>query len=97
VVEINSSNQRVLLANVEQVKIRYIKDVSDTTLFSPDFEEALALRMAMDFAYSLAQSTSLVRELERQYRQNLAIARGMDAQERSVEEFDDGPWFDVRY
>jgi hypothetical protein len=96
-VEQNSSGQRVLLTDSDTCKIRYIKDVSDTTIYSPDFEEALALRIAMDLAYSLAQSTSLTRELQRQFKEMLATARSIDAQEGSMEEFDDGEWIETRY
>ncbi len=97
VVEQNSSGQRVLLTDSDTCKIRYIKDVTDTTIYSADFEESLALRMAVDLSYALAQSTSLTRELQRQYRESLAISRSIDAQEGSVEEFEDGEWLEVRY
>jgi hypothetical protein len=96
VVEQNNLGQRVLLSNVSSVKIRYIKDVTDTTIFSSDFEEALALRIAADLAYALTQSSTLARDMHRAFREFLAVARSMDAQEGSLQTVEADEWIFVR-
>ena len=51
VIETNNDNDIVLLCNSSSVTIRYVKNVTDTTFFPPDFEEALALLIAADLAF----------------------------------------------
>ena len=48
-----------IAANSEDVYLLYIADVIDPNLMTPDFREALAFRIAMDGAVSLAASNAL--------------------------------------
>ena len=63
VVENNSSGDRVVLANTAAMSIKYMKSITDTTVFPPDFEEALSFLIAADIAYSLTNSRSLARDM----------------------------------
>jgi hypothetical protein len=89
---------RMLLANDTPVKIKYLKDVSETPeLFDAHFAEALALRIAVDLAYPMAQSTTLVELLSRRYQRMLADARTFDGQEGSSDRVGADTWLDARF
>ena len=78
----NVDGNKVIFCSSDSLKIKYIKDLTNTTRFAPDFEEALAFRMAADMAYALVQSQSVQQSMFQYY--NLALARAMsfDAQEK---------------
>jgi hypothetical protein len=65
------------------VKIRYIADITETSEFDPNFDEALALRLAGEFAYALVQSNSLTSSMFSLYELALARAKTQDGQEGS--------------
>ena len=96
VLENNEDGDRVILTDYESIKIKYLKDVTDTTDFSPAFDEVLATLIAADIAYSLTGSRQLSRDLFNQYKEEIREARSFDAQEGSREEIEANPWIDVR-
>ena len=71
----------LLLTNNSDAKIVYIKQITDTSLFSPRFAETLALRIAWDLAYALVQSTQLAGQMEAAYQRFLSASRSFNAQE----------------
>lgn len=77
--------------------VKYIKQVTDTTLFDSSFEECLSLLLARDLAYRLNQSLSLVQSLDKQYKEALAEARSYSAQEGTFKTFISDDWFNSRY
>jgi hypothetical protein len=95
-IEQNGST-RVLLCNSDSVKIKYIKDITDTTIFSSDFEEALSFLLAADLAYALTNSRSLAADMYRAYKAEVAEARSFDAQEHGRQELEANTWIDERY
>ena len=90
------TNQRVIVTNADAMKIRYIRNIEDTTLFSPVFEEAFAYRMATDFAYALTQSSQMQRQMFQLYQDTLSQARSFDAQESSSEVVEADEWILTR-
>lgn len=72
---------RVVLANVTELKIKYIKDITDASLFDACFSEALAARLAADLAYPLVQSNTLHEQMMAYYDRLLRQARTIDGQE----------------
>jgi hypothetical protein len=78
----NTDGNKVIFCNDTAVKIKYIKDVTNTTRFAPDFEEALAFRLAADVAYALVQSQTVQANMFKLYDSSLAMARSFDAQEK---------------
>ncbi len=80
-----------LLANGETVLVRYIADV-DEDLFTPSFEEALALRIAYDLSYSLVQDKAYRSQLQGEQEFALGQARSFNAQEGKPEPFTDGEY-----
>lgn len=97
VIETNSASDRVLLTDYETIKIQYLKNVTDTTIFSPDFEEALSFLLASDLAYSLTNSRALGITLYNAYKAEIAEARSFDAQEGSRNMVEANEWTDVRF
>ena len=96
VIEQNTDGNKALLCNSSSIKVRYIKDVTNTTLFATDFEEALAYMLAADLAYPLVQSRALMQDMYKLYKAEVSEARSFDAQENSVEEVDADEWTDIR-
>lgn len=82
----NVDGNKVIFCNDDAVKIRYIKDITNTTRFAPDFEEALAFRIAADISYALTQSQTIQANMFKLYDASMAMARSFDAQEHGPEE-----------
>jgi hypothetical protein len=95
-IEQNTDGNKVLLCNSASVKVFYIKDVTDTTLFPQDFEESLSYLLAADLAFAMTQSRALQRDMFTLYKAEVAEARSFDAQEHSLQEVDADSWIDVR-
>jgi len=91
------TNKQVILADATTVKLITLIDMTDTTVFTPDFDEVLSLLIAQDLAYSIVQSISLSKEIKSEYRFELSQARSFDSQERgSLQEVEADAWIDVR-
>lgn len=86
-----------VLANTETLKIRYIKRVTDTTLYSPTFTEVLATRLASDLAWSLSQNAEMSDALLARYERMIRPARSYDAQEGSVKALKTSTWLNSRF
>src|SRR5690606_6119324 len=86
-----------LLTNASAVKIKYIYNAQDVTVFDANFEEALALRLAADICYKLTQNATLQHALYSTYKAELAEARSVSAQETSGDEVEASTWINVRY
>lgn len=93
----NADGNKVIFTNSDAVKIKYVKDMTNTTRFDANFDEALAFRIAADLAYPLAQSLSLQQNMFRLYEMALARAMSFDAQENSDQMISATSWTeDVR-
>lgn len=79
------------------VDIIYIAQITDTTKFSPSFDEALMLKLAVDLSYSIVQSITLRDQLMKEYRYELAQARSFSAQEGSSPRVYADCWLNTRY
>jgi hypothetical protein len=87
-----------LLSNDSDIKIKYLKDVSDDThLFDSIFAETLAYRIAVDLAFPLSNSNSLSEKLESRFVRHLSSARTYDGQEGSSTRVGADDWLDSRY
>jgi len=91
------SDVRVLLANVDAIKILYIKRVTAVSLYSPTFVEVLATRLAADLSYGLVQSTSYQQQLLAVYQELLRKARSFDAQEGHLMNVQASEWVNSRF
>lgn len=61
--------------------IEYIKQVTDTSIFSPQFVDCFATRLAAELAYNLAGSGQRAEQLQKEYIKKLKEAKKRDGQE----------------
>lgn len=88
---------RKLLCNEATVKIKYIFDETDTTQYTPTFDEALAFDIAKDIAYAITQSNTRADSLKKDAKDALMNARSFDAQEGTVEQVEATDWTNSRF
>lgn len=76
--------------------IKYIKQETDYSKYTPLFLEALATRIAIDASYAIVQSNELGDRLKQSYKALLSEARGIDGQEGTPQGFIINTWTDSR-
>ena len=90
------NNQRSIVASREELWLRYVFQMTDPNLMSPDFRRALELSLGRDFAIPLASSNSLQESLENRADRKLAQARSSDAMGAFPELRPRGSWANRR-
>lgn len=85
-----------LFSTYDPVNIKYIKNVTDTTIFSKNFEKALAYMIAYRIGYALTQSATLISVLKEEFEASVREARSFDAQEGSVKVVEATDWLNRR-
>lgn len=78
------------------LKIRYLKRVTDTTLWDAMFVQAFACRLAHDACEKLSQNTTKKQSLAEQYTAAVIAAAGSDAIENPPDFRPDDAWVMVR-
>ena len=68
----------IMVNGAESIYARVIQQVTDTTKFSPAFDQALAARIAMDIALPLTNSRLLQRDMASLYGEKLRVAASID-------------------
>jgi len=81
----NVDGNKVIFARGTSIKIKYIKDITNTTRFDSNFDETLAFRIAADIAYALVQSQTVQQNMYAAYLSFLSQARSFDAQENAAD------------
>ncbi len=88
---------RRILADAEALWLRYVARIEDPNEMDASFREALAWRLAVDFAVPIAQSSTALRDAEEGFRSALVRARSVDA----IEDFPEAPpesdWVAMRH
>lgn len=75
-----------LLINADECEIRYIKQVTDVTLFDPLFVEVLVLSLALKLVMPLSQDRELYAEIKDElYKEVMPKVRALDRQETNTE------------
>jgi len=87
---------RVLLSFSEIVDIQYISSDTNASEYSSSFSEALAYRLAADWAYPLIQSNSVGERMDKKALRWLKDARGIDGQEGKLDKIQDDLWSNSR-
>lgn len=95
-VGLKSTGSRILLCNSDEVNIKYLKNLTDTTLFPPYFDEALAMAIAANISYAMTQSSTVKQLMEAKARDSLVQARLFDAQEHGRTFAETNTWINVR-
>jgi len=70
-----------IYTNTSTLYIEYIKQVTDTDLFSPSFKTLIAARLKYELCYSLTLSKTMTLELYEALRAERKRARSIDGQE----------------
>lgn len=91
------SSARFILTDVNELYLRYVAQVTDTSLMPADFQETLAYALAAQFAIAIAQSQTMMERMTETYHRRLARARSVDAMEDYPEQFPDGTWITGRF
>lgn len=88
---------RLLLAETDEIKILYLRRVTEVGEFPPTFAEVLAWKIARDIGYAISQTMSVTQMADSGYRSALADARTFDAQEGSIDQVEASEWFNARF
>lgn len=85
-----------LFTDESEAKIKYIKQITDPTKYSPAFITVLAQRLAAEVAYPLTHLPDVATNMYKLYLERLRIGKGVDAQEGTAEQEDDSAWDESR-
>ena len=95
--EFQSSDDRVLLSNSNQIYIRYVHDLDDANVMSAAFRDVLAWRLAREFAGALSKSAAAADSASNELRRALSRAKSIDGVEDFPERMAEGDWTTSRY
>lgn len=85
-----------LITNNTSGNILYIAKITDVSMYSPVFSEALAYQLAVDLSYALVQNSALGERLNGKATQKLRDARSFDGQEGTPDELLSDVWLNDR-
>lgn len=88
--------RKVYTDDTAPLYIRYIKRVSDTSLFDALFVEALSTKLASELCEEITQSNAKKEGLKDDYRETIARAKKTNAIEGVSQEPPDDTWLTVR-
>lgn len=87
-----------ILADAEDVYLRYIARIEDPNEMPPTFRNALAKLLASRLAVTLSQSTSLSKEMYAQFiDEDLPTAKSVDSLQDKPEYLPESSWITSRY
>lgn len=86
-----------IFANYTPIIVTYIKKVTNTAEFSANFDQVLALDVAIKIGYALTQSSTFVANIMQMRREAIAAARSYDAQEMSAQTLDADDFLKSRF
>lgn len=81
-----TQNARVILCDVLYAKLRYVKGITDTTLFPATFSAALAALLAHRVAYALTGNLKVKQEAMQQFQYAISTAKVVPLNERQTRE-----------
>lgn len=87
----------LILSDDGALKIVYIRDEDDTSVFNAGFAELLSLTLALNLSYSLVQSTGLVQRLQEEIQTVLRDMRSFDAQENPGKQIVENTFLNARW
>lgn len=77
-------------------QIKYISDITDTTMFDPSFIELLAVRLAMTIAFQITGSIQTRKDLADEFQYLLNNAKENNGQEGTRERIEMSAWLTSR-
>jgi hypothetical protein len=87
---------RKLLTNETTAKIKYVAQITDTTLYDPSLVETLAAALAAEVCYAITGSNSLTKEAKVDYEAKLRNARFDDATEGANQRIEASDFLEAR-
>lgn len=87
---------RSILTNETVVNLRYLAKIQDPNLYTPQFIEVLATKLALEIAYSLEGKANRIDALTKGYTDALRDARFVDATEDQIEQLESSEWEESR-
>ena len=87
---------RNIVSDGSTIKIRYIAQVTDTTLFDSTLVQTIALKLAWEIAETLTGNIDLKREMWQKYQFAISEARSNDAMEGTPEKIEADEWLLAR-
>lgn len=87
---------RMVYSDSATVKIEYVYDITDTSQFSPFFEETLAHKIAAKLAYPITKSRTVARDLHALAKEMMKDAWSMDGQEGDMDQYQEDVWLGSR-
>lgn len=88
---------RKLLTDSGTARIKYIARVTDPNEYDAGLTEALAARLAMELAYAITGSTSVVQIATALYDEKMREARFVDATEGAPQKLEASDFIDARF
>lgn len=85
-----------IACNVSELKVKFIKYVTDTSKYDANFCELVAWALAADVAYAITQSTAQAESMKAGYENKLKTARSFSAQVGSVKQVEASEWVNSR-
>lgn len=87
---------QLIYSDESSLKIEYIKQVTDTSLFPPYFVELLVARIKYELAYSFTKSRTIAADCYEVYKETRRKARALDSQEGQGTTPQEARWIRVR-
>ena len=87
---------RNIYSNYGSLKIQYVADVTDTTLFDSSFVELLSVRLAMTIAYQVTGSVQMRNDLREEFEYLMRNAKENNGQEGTRERIELSSWLASR-
>ena len=87
---------RFIHAEGTEIKIFYLSDITNTTLFDPMFDEALAWLLAADLAFDISSGLDIVKMAREGFALAMKDAKRADAIEGTPEIIQVSEWVDSR-
>jgi len=87
---------RTILSDLSTMQITYVSDLEDVSIMEDTLQDAIASKLASILAVPLTGNRDLMRDMQAIYKDSVAEARYMNAQESSVEAVEGYSWVDAR-
>jgi hypothetical protein len=88
---------KMLLADVDTIRMEYVAKVTDPNLFDAEFVDVFAQRLAAEIAYPLSENSQLSQQAWQVYNDKLRMARTMNARDGSPRNIEAEAWVASRF
>ena len=85
-----------IMSDDDGIYLIYVKDITDVSEFDSGFVTMFSLKLAMEAAYSLTNSSGLTNQLQQEFLQARREAKQYDAQEGIPDTWANFDWIDIR-